>query len=113
MSTSSGQLHSAPRAHDVTRPHDRSIQANESLVGGAVLLDRPPPSINRWTRRQHECHLAASADGVRRALEPIRSGRGGAGRGWGGAGTLPRVAEGEVREDLPDDRGIVQRGDQA
>jgi hypothetical protein len=26
---------------------------------------------------------------------------------------VPRVAEGEVREDLPDDRGIVQRGDQA
>jgi hypothetical protein len=45
--------------------------------------------------------------------EPIRSGRGGARLGWGGAGTLPRVAEGEVSEDLPDDRGIVQRGDQA
>ena len=42
--------------------------------------------------------------------EPIRSGRGSAGLGWGGAGTLPRVGEGEVREDLPDDRGIVQGG---
>ena len=42
-----------------------------------------------------------------------RSGRGGAGLGWGGAGTLRRVGEGEVREDLPDDRGIVQGGDQA
>jgi hypothetical protein len=52
-------------------------------------------------------------DGVRRASEPIRSERGGAGLGWGGAGTRPRVAEGEVREDLRDDRGIVQRGDQA
>jgi hypothetical protein len=48
----------------------------------------------------------------RGALEPIRSGRGSAGLGWGGAGTLPRVAEGKVREDLPDDRWIVQRGDQ-
>ena len=57
------------------------------------------------SRRRH--------DGVRRAPEPIRSGRGGAGLRWGRAGTLPRVAEGEVREDLPDDRGIVQRGDQA
>ena len=56
------------------------------------------------SRRRH--------DSVRRASEPIRSGRGGAGLGWAGAGTLPRVAEGEVREDLPDDRGIVQRGDQ-
>ena len=27
----------------------------------------------------------------------------------GRAGTRPRVAEGEVREDLPDDHGIVQR----
>ena len=56
------------------------------------------------SRRRH--------DSVRRACDPIRSGRGGAGLGWGGAGTLPGVAEGEVREDLPDDRGIVQRGDQ-
>ena len=60
---------------------------------------------NATSRRRH--------DGVRCAPEPIRSGRSGAGLGWGGAGTLPRVAEGEVREDLPDDRGIVQRGDQA
>jgi hypothetical protein len=76
--------------------------------------DRSPPSIDRWTgristsatsRRQH--------DGVRRAPEPVRSGRGGAGFERGGAGTLPQVAAGEVREDLPDDRGIVQRGDQA
>jgi hypothetical protein len=75
--------------------------------------DRPPPSIGRRTgpistnatsRHQH--------DGVRRAPEPIQSGRG-AGLGWSGAGTLPRVGEGSVCEDLPDDRGIVQRGDQA
>ena len=71
--------------------------------------DRPPPSIDRWigrlgtnatSRRPH--------DGVRRAPEPIRSGCGGARFGWGAARTLSRVAEGEVREDLPDDRGIVQ-----
>jgi hypothetical protein len=30
--------------------------------------------------------------------------------GGGGAGTLPRVAEGEVREDLPDDRLILRHG---
>jgi hypothetical protein len=41
-----------------------------------------------------------------------RSGCGGARLAWGGAGALPRVREGEVREDRPDDRGIVQRGDQ-
>src|SRR5262245_39726511 len=41
---------------------------------------------------------------------PIRSGSGGAGLGWGGAGTLPRVAEDEVREDLPDDRLILCHG---
>ncbi len=76
--------------------------------------DTPPPSIDRWTGR-----LSTNAtsrrrhDGVRRAAEPIRSGRGDAGLGRGGAGTLPRVAEGEVREDLPDNRGILQRGDQA
>ena len=61
--------------------------------------------MNATSRRRH--------DGVRRAPERIRSGRAGARFGWGGAGTLPRVAEGEVREDRPDDRGIVQRGDQA
>ena len=63
--------------------------------------DRPPSSIGRRTRR-----ISTNA------VEPIRSGRDDAGFGWGGAGTLPRVAEGEVRENLPDNRGIVQRGDQ-
>ena len=62
-------------------------------------------STNATSRRQH--------DGVRRAPEPVRSGRGGAGFGWGGAGTLPRVGEGEAREELPDDRGIVESDDQA
>src|SRR5216683_1482432 len=41
------------------------------------------------------------------APKPVRSGRGGAGFERGGAGTLPRVAAGDVREDLPDDRGIA------
>jgi hypothetical protein len=76
--------------------------------------DRPPPSIDRWTGRiSTNATSRRRHDGVRRAPEPIRSGRGGARPGWGAAGTLPRVAEGEVREDLPDDHGIVQRGDQA
>jgi hypothetical protein len=60
-----------------------------------------------------QCHLAAPARRRPARPEPIRSGRGGGGRGKGGAGTLLRVAEGEALEDLPDDRGIVQRGDQA
>jgi hypothetical protein len=46
-------------------------------------------------------------------LDPARLGRGGAGRGWGGAGTLPRVGEAQVREDLPDDDGVVEDSDQA
>jgi len=75
--------------------------------------DRPPPSIDRWIgRRSTNATSRRQHDGVRRAPEPIRSGRGGARFGWGAARTLSRVAEGEVREDLPDDRGIVQRGDQ-
>src|SRR5215472_4704984 len=75
--------------------------------------DRPPPSIDRWTGQlSTNAPLAAPAHSARRTPEPIRSGRGGAGLRWGGAGTLSRVAEGEVREDRPDDRGIVQRGDQ-
>src|SRR3972149_2772829 len=49
-----------------------------------------------------------------------RSGRGGAGRRGGGGGGPPRGGGGprpwggepHVREDLPDDGGIVQRGDQ-
>src|SRR5213593_4903989 len=64
--------------------------------------DRPPPSIDRWTGRiSTNATSRRRQDSVRLAPEPIRSGRGGAGLGWGGAGTLPRVAEGEVREDLP------------
>ena len=53
------------------------------------------------------------SESARMPPEPIRSGRGDAGFAWGGAGTLPRVVEGEVRENLPDDHGIVQRGEQA
>jgi hypothetical protein len=78
------------------------------------MPDTPPPSTGRRTGRiSAEGPSLRRHDGVRRAPEPVRSGRGGAGFGWGGAGTLPRVAEREVREDLPDDRGIVPRGDQA
>jgi len=61
-------------------------------------------NTNATSRHRH--------DGVRGALEPIRSGCGGAGLEWGGAGALPRAAEGDVRENRPDDRGIVQGGDQ-
>jgi hypothetical protein len=44
------------------------------------------------------------------AAPPSRSDQDAAAPDSGGrAGTLPRVAEGEAREDLPDDRGIVQR----
>ena len=35
------------------------------------------------------------------------------GRGWGGAGARPRGRQPQVREELPDHGGIVQRGDQA
>ena len=42
----------------------------------------------------------------------ISSGRGGAGCGRGGNGARPRLGVAKVREDLPDDGGIVQGGDQ-
>ncbi len=58
--------------------------------------------------RRRSPAVAAFADP---RADPIRTWRRRA--PMGGAGTLPRVAEGEVRESLPDDRGIVQRGDQA
>ena len=76
--------------------------------------DTPSPSIGQRAGRlsTHDTSQRRH-DRVRRAPEPIRSGRADAGRGTGGAGTLPRVREGEVREDLPDDGGIVQGGDQA
>jgi hypothetical protein len=62
--------------------------------------DRPPPSIDRWTGRiSTKATSQRRHDDVRRAPAPIRSGRGGARLGWGAAGTLPRVAGGEVRED--------------
>jgi hypothetical protein len=64
-------------------------------------------------RRRQAGQAASGGMGRRARLDPTRSGRGGAGRGWGGAGTLPRVGEGQVREDLPDDGGIVEDGDQA
>jgi hypothetical protein len=57
--------------------------------------DRLPPSIDRRTGRISTNGTNATSrrrhDGVRRAPERIRSGRAGAGFGWGGAGTLPRV----------------------
>ena len=48
----------------------------------------------------------------------IRSGRGGPRLGRGGTGAPPlradpHIADSHVREDFPDDRGIVQRADQA
>jgi hypothetical protein len=46
-------------------------------------------------------------------LEPTRSARGGAGLGWGRAGPLPRGGAAHVTEDLPDDGGIMEGGDQA
>src|SRR5580765_372006 len=76
------------------------------MVRRVSLARRQRPTIATLSRRK------LPHDGVRRAPEPIQSGRG-AGLGWSGAGTLPRVGEGSVCEDLPDDRGIVQRGDQA
>jgi len=84
--------------------------------------DTPPPSIgqrHRPTDRPRTGRISTDDasqrrhDGVRRAPEPIRSGRGGVGLGWGGTGALPRVGEGQVRGDLSDDGGLVQRGDQA
>jgi hypothetical protein len=66
------------------------------------------------THRRVNLAATSRREGTTASAAPSRSrsGRGDAGFGWGGAGTLPRVAEGEVREDLPDNRGIVQRGDQ-
>jgi hypothetical protein len=53
-------------------------------------LDRPPPSIDRWTGRiSTNATSRRRHDGVRRAPEPIRSGRGGARLGWAGPGLCP------------------------
>src|SRR6266702_1307884 len=83
------------------------------------MPDTPPPSTGRRTGRiSAEGPSLRRHDGVRRAPEPVRSGRGGAGFGWGGAGTLPRVAEREVRglavftpehSDGADPRGLLPR----
>ena len=102
------QATQATRSPSSASSQRRIIAAPVSLsLAQAAAVNRPADrriSTNATSRRQH--------DSVRRAPEPIRSGRGNAGLGRGGAGTLPRVAEGDVREDLPDDRGIVQRGHQ-
>ena len=83
----------APRAaatEHMQRPRGSSEPARVSGMLGQTHHRRqsaggPAESARmRTSRRRH--------DGVRRAREPIRSGRGGAGLGWGGAGTLPRVA---------------------
>ena len=67
-----------------------------------AAVNRPAdrPNQHEW----HECHLAAPARRRPPCPEPVGTGRGGARLGWGGAGTLPRVVEDEVREDLPDDK---------
>ena len=49
--------------------------------------------------------------GGRRTPKPIRAWRRRA--GWGGAGARPGGSQPQVREDRPDDGGIVQRGDEA
>ena len=66
--------------------------------------------IDRWTGRISTNATSRNRhDGVRDTPEPSRSGRRDARRGRGGAGTLPRTGEVQVREDLSDDHGIVQR----
>ena len=59
--------------------------------------------------------MASRGAGTTASAAPSRSrsGRGGAGLEWARAGTRRQVGEGSVREDLPDDRQIVERGGQA
>src|SRR5215813_2547491 len=110
---------------DAGRPRSRCDSAHPQPPRGSserigsgqrhARPDRPRPSIGRRTPAE-SARMPPSRrrrDGVRRAPKPIRTGRDRAGVGRGGAGTLPRAGEGEVSEDLPDDRGILQGGDQA
>jgi hypothetical protein len=84
---------------------DATVHISDLLAGRAsgpsdrhARPDRRPPLIGRrigtnaTSRRRH--------DGVRCAPEPIRSGRSGAGLGWGGAGTLPRRPQDSKHEAL-------------
>jgi hypothetical protein len=108
----------------VAHPHGRyQPRDTEHSVLHAVIREHLEPFLREVSDRRDGSGLPRFVEqefrefltcGVfARAPEPIRSGRGGAGLGWGGAGTLPRVGEGQVREDLSDDGGLVQRGDQA
>jgi hypothetical protein len=67
------------------------------------------------THRRVNLAATSRREGTTASAAPSRSrsGCGGARLARGEAGALPGVAEGTVREDLPDDRGIEQRGDQA
>jgi hypothetical protein len=73
--------------------------------------DRLPPSIDQRDRHAMPPRGAGTTASGTPRTDPIRTRRRRTREGR--AGTLLRVAEGEALEDLPDDRGIVQRGDQA
>jgi hypothetical protein len=73
----------------------RTLAATSRVVSAGpaerdAYAGTPPPSTGKWTGR---CRVSAEDaaphrhDGVHRA--PNRSGRGGAGLGWGGAGARP------------------------
>ena len=83
---------------------------------GAILA-RYCASVKR--QADHGPWRLAAAGRVRRGwrllpgLEPASSGRSGGGLGWCGAAALPRLGGAQVSEDPPNDRRIVEGGDQA
>jgi hypothetical protein len=98
---------------DAGRPRSPCHSANEWPSRGSS----EPARVNGMLGQTHRrVNLAATShpEGTTTSAAPSRSrsGRSGAKLAWGEAGTLPGVAAGKVREDLPDDRGTVQRGDQ-
>jgi hypothetical protein len=89
-------------------PNDRE-KIEQSIVTNERHRIFPKATRNKTVRhvdKERESGGKIVLSGLRNDTFPF-------GHGRPEAGTLPRVVEGEVREDLPDDRGIVQRGDHA
>jgi hypothetical protein len=117
-----------PRPHDVSRRPARwshgGAPRGTAHTTASLKVERAGPArvtgmLCETLRRRQPAGSAVMAPhgaGPTASAAPpesIRSRRGGGGLRWGGAGSRARVGDLPVREDLPDDRRIVQRGGQA
>src|SRR5262249_54608176 len=94
------------RFHSAHEQPPRALTAPARLSG---MLCRHTAAVNPVTQPGRISADAPRRSGTTASIAPTKSR---SGRGRRGTGARPRAGESEVREDLSDDGGIVQRGDQ-